>query len=56
MSRNDDGETAREYIEPERERWSGLYNKDGQKLFREQPTIGFDPHRWDSRKGKRKGK
>lgn len=52
----DESMTAREVYEDQSDRWSGLYDSRGQKLYRERDPVGFNPHRWTMKKGKRKGR
>lgn len=33
--------------EAEGPKWSGLYDKDGRKLYRPKEPVGFDPKRWE---------
>lgn len=40
--------TATEYIEPDQDTWTGLYDHEGVPLHREREPIGYNPHRWSN--------
>jgi len=40
------GQTSEEYIEPDHDTWTGLYDHNGTPLHRQREPIGYDPHRW----------
>lgn len=44
---DDNPETAREYHQPVRDSFTGLYNHLGEPLHREPEPFGFHPNRWN---------
>lgn len=42
----DDGETAREIHHAEPDDWTGLWDHEGEPIFRPREPIGFNPYRW----------
>lgn len=40
--------TAQEYIEPDQDTWTGLYDHEGTPLHRQREPIGYNPHRWSA--------
>lgn len=44
---DDNPETAREYHQPDRDSFTGLYNHLGEPLHRQPEPFGFHPNRWN---------
>jgi hypothetical protein len=42
----DAAHTSTEYIEPDHDTWTGLYDHNGTPLHRQREPIGYQPNRW----------
>lgn len=43
---DDEPVIVREVHEAQRDDFTGLYDQNGDPLYRQREPIGFDPHRW----------